>query len=132
MQYFIYVWRLLQGDLGPSMVYNDFTVSEMLAIGLPFTLMLGFSAFIVATAVGLVAGALAAVNQNKWPDYVLVVLVDGRPRGPELPDGGAPAARLRRLSRLAPGRRLRHTARSSTWSCRSPCWRCRMPGASRG
>ena len=30
--YFIYVWRLLQGDLGPSMVYNDFTVSEMLAI----------------------------------------------------------------------------------------------------
>ena len=24
-QYFIYVWRLLQGDLGPSMVYNDFT-----------------------------------------------------------------------------------------------------------
>lgn len=75
MQYFIYIGRLLQGDLGPSMVYNDFTVSEMLAIGLPFTLMLGFSAFIVATAVGLVAGALAAVNQNKWPDYALVAMV---------------------------------------------------------
>jgi len=74
-QYFIYVWRLLQGDLGPSMVYNDFSVSEMLAIGLPFTLMLGFSAFIVATAVGLVAGAVAAVNQNKLPDYIIVMLV---------------------------------------------------------
>ncbi len=75
MQYLIYVGRLLQGDLGPSMVYNDFTVAEMLAIGLPFTLMLGFTAFIVATAVGLIAGSLAALNQNKWPDYALVAAV---------------------------------------------------------
>jgi oligopeptide transport system permease protein len=75
MQYLIYVGRLLQGDLGPSMVYNDFTVAEMLAIGLPFTLMLGFTAFIIATAVGLVAGSLAALNQNRWPDYWLVAAV---------------------------------------------------------
>lgn len=75
MQYFIYVGRLLQGDLGPSMVYNDFTVSEMIAIGLPFTMMLGFSAFLVALVVGLTAGSLAAVNQNKWPDYALVAMV---------------------------------------------------------
>lgn len=75
MQYLMYVGGLLRGDLGPSMVYNDFTVSEMLAIGLPFTMTLGFSAFIVATAVGLVAGALAAVNQNRWPDYMLVAMV---------------------------------------------------------
>jgi len=75
MQYLIYVGRLLQGDLGPSMVYNDFTVAEMLAIGLPFTLMLGFTAFIIATAVGLVAGSLAALNQNRWPDYALVAAV---------------------------------------------------------
>jgi oligopeptide transport system permease protein len=74
-QYLIYVGRLLQGDLGPSMVYNDFTVSEIIAIGLPFTLMLGLSAFIVATAVGLVAGSLAALNQNRWPDYLLVAMV---------------------------------------------------------
>lgn len=75
MQYFIYVGRLLRGDLGPSMVYNDFTVSEILRIGLPFTMTLGFTAFIVATTVGLVAGALAAVNQNRWPDYALVAMV---------------------------------------------------------
>jgi oligopeptide transport system permease protein len=74
-QYFIYVGRLLQGDFGPSMVYNDFTVAQMLWIGLPFTLMLGFSAFIIGTIVGLIAGAISAVNQNKLPDYVLVMLV---------------------------------------------------------
>jgi oligopeptide transport system permease protein len=75
MQYLTYIWDLLHGDFGPSMVFNDFSVSEMLAIGLPFTLMLGFSAFIVATAVGLVFGSLAAVNQNRWPDYLLVLIV---------------------------------------------------------
>ena len=74
-QYFIYVGRLLQGDFGPTMVYNDFTVAQMLWIGLPFTLMLGFSAFIIGTIVGLIAGAISAVNQNKLPDYVLVMLV---------------------------------------------------------
>lgn len=74
-QYFIYVGRLLQGDFGPSMVYNDFTVAQMLWIGLPFTLMLGFSAFVIGTVVGLIAGALSAVNQNKLPDFVLVALV---------------------------------------------------------
>ena len=74
-QYFIYIWGLLRGDFGPSMVYNDFTVSQMLAIGLPFTLMLGFTAFVIGTAVGLLAGSLSALYQNKLPDYVLVLLV---------------------------------------------------------
>jgi len=54
---------------------KDFSVSQLMAIGLPFTLMLGFSAFIVGTAGGLLAGALAALYQNKWPDYVLVFVV---------------------------------------------------------
>lgn len=75
VQYWLYVSRLLTGDFGPSMVFNDFTVGEMLAIGLPFTLMLGFSAFIIATTVGIIAGAFAAVNQNHWPDYVIVMFV---------------------------------------------------------
>jgi oligopeptide transport system permease protein len=75
LQYFMYVGRLLQGDLGPSMVVQDFTVSQLLAFGLPFSLMLGFTAFVIATSIGVVAGAVAAVNQNKWPDYVLVFVV---------------------------------------------------------
>lgn len=74
-QYLIYVGGLLRGDFGPSMSSYDFSVSELLAIGLPFTLMLGFSAFIIATAVGIVAGIVAAVKQNQWPDYVLVLVV---------------------------------------------------------
>ena len=75
VQYLRYLWGLLQFDLGPSMVIKGFTVSQLLAIGLPFTLLLGFTAFVVATAIGIVAGIVAAVQQNKWPDYVLVLAV---------------------------------------------------------
>lgn len=74
-QFVIYVGGVLHGDFGPSMVMEDFTVSRLLGIGLPFTLMLGFTAFILGTVSGLIAGALAAVNQNKWPDYLLVFAV---------------------------------------------------------
>jgi oligopeptide transport system permease protein len=75
IQYLNYLGGVMHGDFGPSMVMKDFSVSRLLSIGLPFTLMLGFTAFIVGTAAGLIAGALAAVNQNKMPDYVLVFLV---------------------------------------------------------
>ena len=75
VQYLRYLWGLLQFDLGPSMVIKGFSVSQLLAIGLPFTLLLGFTAFVVATAIGIVAGIVAAVQQNKWPDYVLVLAV---------------------------------------------------------
>jgi len=75
IQYFIYVGRLLQGDLGPSMVIDGFNVSQLIAIGFPFTLTMAMTAFVIATAIGILAGIVAAVNQNKWPDYVLVLTV---------------------------------------------------------
>lgn len=75
MQYLIYIGGVLRGDLGPSMASYDFSVAELMALGLPFSLMLGFSAFVIATGVGILVGALAAVNQNKWPDYLLIMVV---------------------------------------------------------
>jgi oligopeptide transport system permease protein len=75
VQYLLYVGRLLRGDLGPSMVNSSYTVTQLIAQGLPFTLTLGFTAFIFATLVGIVAGILAAVYHNKWPDYALVLVV---------------------------------------------------------
>lgn len=74
-QYLLYLNGLLHGDLGPSMSFYDFTVSQLLLIGLPFTLKLGFTAFVLSTAIGLVAGVLAALYHNKWPDTVLVLAV---------------------------------------------------------
>ncbi|HEV7292490.1 ABC transporter permease subunit [Devosia sp. RR2S18] len=75
VQYFIYLGRLLQGDLGPSMVIDGFNVSQLIAIGFPFTLTMAMTAFVIATLIGVLAGMIAAVNQNKWPDYMLVLTV---------------------------------------------------------
>ena len=75
MQYFLYVGRLLQGDLGPSMVIQGFDVADLIRIGFPFTLTMALTAFVIATAIGIVAGMAAAVYQNKWPDYLLVLIV---------------------------------------------------------
>ncbi|MET3924020.1 ABC transporter permease subunit [Devosia sp. 2618] len=75
MQYFIYIGRLFQGDLGPSMVIDGFNVSDLIRIGFPFTLTMAMTAFVIATIIGVIAGMVAAVNQNKWPDYVLVLAV---------------------------------------------------------
>ncbi len=75
MQYLLYIGGVLRGDFGPSMTSYDFSVSALLSIGLPFTMMLGFIAFTVGTLGGIIAGAIAAVNQNKFPDYALVLVV---------------------------------------------------------
>lgn len=75
MQYLLYVGGLLRGDLGPSMSSYDFSVSQLLAIGMPFSLMLGLTAFVVATTIGMITGMVAAVYQNKWPDYLMVLVV---------------------------------------------------------
>jgi len=74
-QYLDYLFSLVRGDLGPSMAFHDYNVTQLMVIGLPFTLTLGFTAFFLATAVGLVAGIIAALYQNKWPDIVLVLAV---------------------------------------------------------
>ncbi|WP_062208885.1 ABC transporter permease subunit [Aureimonas sp. AU12] len=74
-QYLRYLGRLAQGDLGPSFVTKDFTVGEQIAIGLPYTLILGGSAFVVAVVVGLVAGIYGALYQNRGADYLIAGLI---------------------------------------------------------
>lgn len=61
---------VLHGDFGPSMKYPDRTVNEILAEGLPVSLLLGVQALFFALLIGLPAGLLAGLKQNTWLDYV--------------------------------------------------------------
>jgi len=74
-QYFIYVGNVLKGDLGPSFTNQDFDVTEQLAVGLPYTIILGSSAFILAITIGILAGILGALNRNRFPDYMLGLII---------------------------------------------------------
>ena len=71
-QYVRYLSGLLHGDLGPSFQYQDFRVRELIAQGLPVSLTLGALAMLLATALGLGMGIVAAVNQHRVADYGLM------------------------------------------------------------
>ena len=75
MQYFRYLGGVLRGDLGPSFVNQDFSVAEQLAIGLPYTLVVGGLAFVLAAVVGVAAGAFGALYRNHVGDHVLGALI---------------------------------------------------------
>ena len=68
MQYLRYLGGLLQGDLGPSFQYPDYSVAELIAAGLPYSLQLGGLAFLLALAVGIPAGVVAARHANSPTD----------------------------------------------------------------
>ncbi len=73
-----YVWGIVAHfDFGPSFVYKDRTVNEIIAQGFPVTLSYGSIAFVLAVSVGLALGILAAVFQNSWLDYFAVGLSIG-------------------------------------------------------
>lgn len=74
-QYLIYVGDVLQGDLGPSFVNEDFSVTEQLMIGVPYTFTVATLAIIMALIIGVSAGAIGAIYQNKMPDYLISVII---------------------------------------------------------
>ena len=69
-QYIAWVGDLLHGDLGPTFKYRDRTVNDLVVQGFPITAQLGLMAFILAVALGIPLGIVAALGHNKWPDYL--------------------------------------------------------------
>ena len=73
-QYLIYMGNVLRGDLGPSFFFRDFTVGELFRQGLPISIEIGGYALLLALFVGGLLGILAAMKQNKGPDYAVMTL----------------------------------------------------------
>jgi oligopeptide transport system permease protein len=71
-QYFIYLGNLAQGDLGPSFTRRDFSVVDLFRVGLPVSIQIGSLSMLIALVFGTVLGALAALRQNSWVDYMVV------------------------------------------------------------
>lgn len=59
-------------DFGPSFVYKDRTVNEIIANGFPVTLTYGFWSFVFAALIGCSIGIIAALRHNTWIDYLAV------------------------------------------------------------
>ena len=74
VQFVIFARNALQGDFGPSLVYKDFSVTELVAIGLPVSVKLGVSAMTLALLLGGLAGIFAALRQNHLVDHAVMAL----------------------------------------------------------
>src|SRR5437762_569245 len=68
-QYLLYMNGVLHGDLGPSYTYQDRSVTDIIVQGLLTTASLGVLAALVAIAVGVPLGIIAATRQNTAVDY---------------------------------------------------------------
>ena len=71
-QFLRYLSGLLQGDLGPSYRYRDYTVNELIGEAFPVSLRLGALAMLLAIVVGVSAGTLAALRQGSALDRTVM------------------------------------------------------------
>ena len=74
VQYGRYLAGLVRGDFGPSFKFKDFSVTELIAQGLPISLTLGLSAILVALLIGVPLGSLAALRQNRPTDHSIMAV----------------------------------------------------------
>jgi len=73
-QYLLYIWQLLQGDLGVSYRYADWSVNELVASALPVSLAIGGLSIALSLVIGVLLGALAALYRNSFVDYFVMAL----------------------------------------------------------
>ena len=71
-QYLIYVGNVARGDLGPSFRYKDFTVNELIESSFPRSAYIGAWSFLFVVVFGVGLGVIAALKQNRWPDYTVM------------------------------------------------------------
>ncbi len=72
-QFAIYVWNVLQGDLGNSVLTANPVLEDIKRV-FPATLELATVATLLGVLLGVPMGVLAAVYQGRWPDQVIRVV----------------------------------------------------------
>ena len=70
-QYWIYIGKVLRGDLGKSIITQTPVAQEFLSL-FPATVELALCAMVFALLIGIPAGVLAAVRRNSWLDHGLM------------------------------------------------------------
>jgi len=71
VQFGDYLWHLLHGDMGRSLITNR-SVFDAISATAPVSLQLGVAATLIMAAVGIPLGLLAALYQNSWLDNTIV------------------------------------------------------------
>jgi peptide/nickel transport system permease protein len=70
VQYFQWLGNMFRGDFGSSITGAE-SVRSAIASGLPKTMSIALLSFIIATAIAIPAGVLAALKRNSFADFVV-------------------------------------------------------------
>lgn len=73
VQYVIFLGNALHGNLGQSILYKE-PALEVVAQGLPYTLILSALAFLISLAIAVPLGVMAAAHRDTFWDYLGVGL----------------------------------------------------------
>jgi oligopeptide transport system permease protein len=65
---------VVEFDLGPSLHYQDWTVSQIIAAALPVSVQLGLAAVTLALVVGVASGTAAAIWRGGWMDHASMAI----------------------------------------------------------
>ncbi|RVG86651.1 oligopeptide ABC transporter permease OppB [Sinorhizobium meliloti] len=71
-QYATYLGNAVTGDFGPSYIYHDNNVAQLIGKGLPYSMELGFYALVLAVVGGVITGTIAALRQNSFLDFAVM------------------------------------------------------------
>ena len=77
VQFINYLKNIVRGDFGLSTKWIGSTVSELIMGGLGYSAKLGLCAAALAIVLGVVLGALAALNRGKMLDKIIQVVTTG-------------------------------------------------------
>lgn len=70
VQYFVWLWNFIRGDMGISLIDGQM-VSSALHAALPKTLLLTLSSVVTTIILSVPLGILTAVRQNRFSDYFI-------------------------------------------------------------
>ncbi len=73
-QYLLYLKGLLQGDLGASFRYADWSVNDLVANAMPVSLAIGGSSMLISLVLGVGLGIVAALRQNSVVDHGVMLI----------------------------------------------------------
>ena len=72
--YLLYLKSVLQGDLGASFRYADWSVNDLVASALPVSAIIGGGSLLLSLVIGVTLGIFAALRQNSMVDYFVMLL----------------------------------------------------------
>ena len=73
-QYLLYLKGLLQGDLGASFRYADWSVNDLVADALPVSLFIGGGSLVLSLIIGVALGIVAALRHNGAVDHFVMLI----------------------------------------------------------